>query len=139
MEKVKKDDICVECNFTFGVRCSKLLTVPEERDFRGMVSGFVKMLVQESTAVNRKKMGCLRAIAKNYRTKLKNAVALHAHESWVLLGNLSPCHCKDTTEEVQRRAVMMKKFTEQLPEEGLDRQELLSSEKRHCRELLTEL
>lgn len=64
-------------------------------------------------------------------------MALHAHESWVLLGNLSACHCKDIT-EVQRRAIMMKKFTEHPPEEGLDRQELLSSEKRHCRELLTE-
>lgn len=97
------------------------------------------MLVQESTTVNRKKWNVYDLLQKKKRTRLKNTMALHSHESWVLLGNLLPCHCKDITEEVQRRAIMMKKFTEHLSEEGLDRQELLSSEKRHYRELLTEL
>lgn len=54
MKKVKKDDSHVKHNFTFRVRCSKLSVVSEERDFRGLVTGLVKTLVQESTTVNRK-------------------------------------------------------------------------------------
>lgn len=53
MDKVKKVDSHVKGNFTFAVTCSKLSIVSEERDFRGLVTGPVKMLVQESTMVKR--------------------------------------------------------------------------------------
>lgn len=57
MEKGKKDESHVKRNFTFRVRYSKLSVVSEERDFRGLVTGLVETLVQESTTVNRKKNG----------------------------------------------------------------------------------
>lgn len=53
MDKVKNDDSYVKGNFTFAVRCSKLSIISEKRDFRGLVAGLVKMLVQESTMVKR--------------------------------------------------------------------------------------
>lgn len=65
MEKVKKDDSHVKHNFTFGVRCSKLSIICEERDFRGLVTGLMKMLVQESTTANRKKWDVYELLQKN--------------------------------------------------------------------------
>lgn len=55
----------VKSNFIFGVRCSKLSIVSEERDFKGLVKGLMKMLVQESTTVNRKKWDVYELLQKN--------------------------------------------------------------------------
>lgn len=65
MEKVKKSDSQVKGNFTFEVRCSKLSIISDKRDFRGLVTGLVKMLVQESTTVNRKKWDVYDLLRKN--------------------------------------------------------------------------
>lgn len=45
VDKVKMDDIHVKGNFTFSVRCYKLSIISEERDFRGLVTRLVKILV----------------------------------------------------------------------------------------------
>lgn len=83
-------------------------------------------------------MGCLGIIGK----KIENEAEKHNGTScaWILstVGNPVSLPLQGHNRKITK-SINDEKITEQLPEKGLERQGLFSPEKRHCRELLTEL